>query len=110
MLSLRDELRRRETADAMELVRLRRVVEERDAQNQKLQGVREALEEANMRVGLCVRADSKQSLSLSQGAGCSGPDCLTGFGGRRAKGGEESEGGGGERRGLEGEMAKGGAE
>ena len=56
ILSLKDELRRRDNADSMELVKFRKTVEEKEAQIQNLQGVREALEEANMRVGAsCIR-------------------------------------------------------
>ena len=46
----------------MDIVVLRKAVEEKDSQIQNLQGVREALEEANFKVCRdCLRADEDQN-------------------------------------------------
>ena len=50
ILSLKDDIRRKDTSEAMEIVRLKKSVEEKDAQIQNLQGIREALDDANLKV------------------------------------------------------------
>ena len=58
MLSLKDELRRKDSAETMEVLRLKRALEDRDALVQNLQGVREALEGANIKVVLTTPVTS----------------------------------------------------
>jgi hypothetical protein len=50
ILSLKDDLRRKDTSEALEMVRLKKMMDEKDAQIQNLQGIREALEDANLKV------------------------------------------------------------
>jgi hypothetical protein len=57
ILSLKDDIRRKDTSAAMELLRLKRMVEEKDAQVQNLQGIREALDDANSKVCLSKHSD-----------------------------------------------------
>jgi hypothetical protein len=54
IFSLKDDIRRKDTSEALELVRLKKMLEEKDAQFQNLQGIREALEDANSKVCLSI--------------------------------------------------------